>query len=158
MKIRNSIKKGLGFGLTSGVITTLGLIVGLYSGTGSLKIIIGGILIIAIADALSDSLGIHISEESQKKQSEKQIWEATITTFFTKFFIAITFIIPVVIFPLNIAVIASITWGLFIISFFSFYIARQHGIRPYRAVLEHLILAIIVIIVTFFVGRIIGKI
>ena len=71
MKI--SIRKGLGFGLTSGVITTLGLLVGLNAGTHSKKIVLGGILLIAIADALSDALGIHISEEAGSKEiTEKQ--------------------------------------------------------------------------------------
>ena len=80
-KMKNSIKKGLGFGLTSGIITTLGLIVGLNSGTGLKSVVIGGILIIAIADALSDSLGIHISEETNKSNKSKKVWESTISTF-----------------------------------------------------------------------------
>lgn len=40
---------GVHFGLTSGVITTLGLMVGLHSGTHSLRAVAGGILTIAIA-------------------------------------------------------------------------------------------------------------
>ncbi|MBH0196170.1 MAG: hypothetical protein HP494_11385, partial [Nitrospira sp.] len=62
--MKASWKTGLSFGLTSGVITTLGLMVGLHSGTHSRAIVIGGILTIAIADAMSDALGIHVSEES----------------------------------------------------------------------------------------------
>jgi hypothetical protein len=54
-------KIGLSFGLTSGLITTLGLMIGLNSGTNSKLVVIGGILTIAVADSLSDSLGIHIS-------------------------------------------------------------------------------------------------
>ena len=81
MKI--SIRKGVGFGLTSGIITTLGLIVGLNAGTHSKIVVIAGILTIAIADAFSDSMGIHISEESgHKNKSSKEIWESTISTFF----------------------------------------------------------------------------
>ena len=53
------------FRVDLGVITTLGLIVGLHSGTHSRAIVIGGILTIAIADAMSDALGIHVSEESK---------------------------------------------------------------------------------------------
>lgn len=59
--MRTSWKTGISFGLTSGVITTLGLMAGLYSGTHSRAIVIGGILTIAIADAMSDALGIHVS-------------------------------------------------------------------------------------------------
>ena len=52
--IKKSLKIGLSFGLTSGVITTLGLLVGLNSSTHSKMVVLGGILVIAIADALSD--------------------------------------------------------------------------------------------------------
>jgi len=62
--MKKSLKTGISFGLTSGTITTLGLMIGLNSGTNSRGIIIGGILTIAIADSLSDALGIHISEEA----------------------------------------------------------------------------------------------
>ena len=49
--MKASFKTGLSFGLTSGVITTLGLMVGLHSGTHSRTVVIDGILTIAIADA-----------------------------------------------------------------------------------------------------------
>ncbi len=42
------------------------MIVGLNSGTNSKNIVLGGIITIAIADALSDALGIHISEENNE--------------------------------------------------------------------------------------------
>ncbi|KKK69804.1 hypothetical protein LCGC14_2930360, partial [marine sediment metagenome] len=52
--MKHTIKTGFSFGLTSGIITTLGLMVGLSSGTKSRLAVIGGVLIIAIADSLSD--------------------------------------------------------------------------------------------------------
>ena len=57
-------RTGLFFGATSGVITTIGLIVGLNSGTQSITAVLGGILVIAVADAMSDALGIHLAEEA----------------------------------------------------------------------------------------------
>jgi VIT1/CCC1 family predicted Fe2+/Mn2+ transporter len=75
---KHSIKVAFSFGMTSGIITTLGLIVGLHSGTHSQIVIIGGILTIAIADSFSDALGIHISEESQGQHTEKEVWESNI--------------------------------------------------------------------------------
>ena len=49
--MNHSVKIGFCFGSTSGIITTLGLMVGLNSGTHSKLVVIGGILTIAIADA-----------------------------------------------------------------------------------------------------------
>jgi len=151
-----SMRKGFGFGLTSGIITTLGLIVGLNSTTHSTLVIIGGIIIIAIADALSDSLGMHISEEAENKYSVKEIWESTISTFISKFIFALTFIIPILLFNLSTAIIISIIWGLSLISIFSYYVAKRERIKPHKVILEHLTIAIIVIILTNFVGNIVS--
>jgi VIT1/CCC1 family predicted Fe2+/Mn2+ transporter len=150
--MRLSIKKGFSFGLTSGVITTLGLIVGLHSSTHSALVIIGGILVIAISDACSDALGIHISEEYENKHTTREIWEATVTTFLSKFIVTLTFIIPVLLFPLYTAMTLNVIWGLSVMAVFSFYMAREQGASPYLVVIEHLAIAVFVIILTHYVG------
>ena len=65
--MKHSIKVGFSFSLTSGIVTTLGLMVGLNSSTNSKLAVVGGILTIAIPDALSDARGIHVTEEVQNK-------------------------------------------------------------------------------------------
>jgi len=147
-----SVKKGFSFGLTSGIITTLGLIIGLHSGTHSRIVIIGGILVIAIADALSDALGIHISEEAENAHTAREVWYSTMATFFSKFIFAMTFVVPIYLLPLSTAVAVSVAWGLSLIAIFSYHIARKQNIRPYRVILEHVIIAVIVIIITHYIG------
>jgi len=154
--VKVSIRKGFSFGLTSGIITTLGLIVGLHSGTHSKIVILSGILIIAIADALSDALGIHISEESEDKHTTKEIWESTITTFLSKFVFALMFIFPILFLKLSTAIIVCVIWGLFLITIFSYYMARQQKVNPYKVIFEHLIIAIIVIAITHYIGDLIA--
>jgi len=150
--VKHSIKVGFSFGLTSGIITTLGLMIGLNSSTNSSLVVIGGILTIAIADSLSDALGIHISEESENKHTEREIWEATFSTFFCKFIIALSFVIPVLLFDLTIAIFVSIIWGLSLLCIFSFISAKYQKTKPWRVVSEHLIVAIAIIIAAHYVG------
>ena len=107
---------GLSFGITSAAITTLGLIVGLEAATSSLKVVLSGILTIAIADAFSDALGIHISQESQDSNTIKEVWAATVATFFAKFLFALTFAVPFLLLPISQAVFVDIVWGVFILS------------------------------------------
>lgn len=147
------IRKGLGFGLTSGVITTLGLIVGLDVSTGSRLAVIAGILVIAIADSLSDAMGIHISEEATYKKSTKQIWEATIATFLFKFFFAIIFVIPFLLFELLTAVYLSIGWGLFLIIIYSYDLGIKTKTKPYKVIAEHVFLTILVILASYLAGK-----
>ncbi len=155
--MKHSLKIGFSFGLTSGVITTLGLMVGLHSGTHSKLIIIGAILTIAIADAFSDALGIHVSEESENHHTPKQIWTATISTFLAKFIFAMTFIVPVLLLPLNTAIIASIAWGILLLGVFSYYLAKMQKTKPYKVIGEHLATVVAVIIITHFVGEWISR-
>ena len=150
--MRASWKTGLSFGLTSGVITTLGLMVGLNSGTHSRPIVIGGILTIAIADAMSDALGIHVSEESKNSSPASQIWEATVATFLAKFVIALTFAVPVLVAPLDQAILISVIWGLLLLSGLSFFIARAQGIASWKVIGEHLLIALCVVALTHAVG------
>ncbi|MEE9500376.1 MAG: VIT1/CCC1 transporter family protein [Candidatus Omnitrophota bacterium] len=150
---KHSLRIGFSFGLTSGIITTLGLMVGLNAGTHSKLVVIGGILIIAIADAFSDALGIHISEESENKHTPKQIWTATLSTFFSKLIFALTFVIPVLLFELALAVLVSIIWGLFMLCVFSYRMAKEQGEPAWKVVAEHLIIALVVIAATYSVGN-----
>jgi VIT1/CCC1 family predicted Fe2+/Mn2+ transporter len=154
--MRHSVKTGFSFGITSGIITTLGLIVGLHSGTHSKLVIIGGILMIAIADAFSDALGIHVSEESENTHSEVEIWESTVATFLTKFTFAVSFIAPILLFSLSTAILISVIWGLSLLGLFSFYLAKKQGLKPWRVISEHIIIALIVVAITHYIGDFIG--
>ncbi len=150
--MNHSLKVGLSFGVTSGIITTLGLMVGLNSGTNSRLVVIGGILIIAIADAFSDALGIHISEEFENKHTSKQIWAATMATFFSKFAFSITFVIPVLLLKLSTAIIVSVIWGFLVLSVLSYRISRAQKVNPWKVIGEHLLIAAVVITLTHYLG------
>jgi VIT1/CCC1 family predicted Fe2+/Mn2+ transporter len=151
------VKAGLGFGLTSGIITTLGLMVGLEAGTGSRVAVIGGIATIAIADALSDALGMHVSQESDRRRSAREIWETTGSTFLTKLVVALTFVAPVWYLDLTQAIWASVGWGLVLLGGFSYVIGRKRAKNPWRVVVEHWVIALVVVAITYWVGRLVGE-
>lgn len=146
------LRTGVTFGLTSAVITTLGLMVGLNSGTHSRVAVLGGILTIAIADALSDALGIHVSEEAENIHSARQIWAATIATFLTKFLFALTFAAPVILLPLSNAIWVSLIWGMAILAILSYAMAKSRAEAPWKIVGEHIFIALVVIGITHLVG------
>lgn len=155
--MKDSLRTGISFGLTSAVITTLGLMVGLHSGTHSRIVVLAGILTIAVADAFSDALGIHISEEAENIHSAKEIWGATVATFLTKLLFAMTFLVPVLLISLSVAIIVNLIWGLSILTVLSYIIARSQGKPPWKIVGEHLLIAAVVIAFTHWLGDWIGK-
>ncbi len=155
--MKHSLNVGFSFGLTSGIITTLGLIVGLHSSTRQGLVVIGGILVIAIADALSDAMGIHISEEAENEHSQREIWESTISTLVSKFFFSFLFVIPFLLFELSLAIFVCIAWGLILLTLFSVYLARKQNIKPYKVIFEHLIIAVLVIVLSHIVGDFLSR-
>ena len=145
---KRSISKGLGFGITSGIITTIGLIIGLYSLETSKLIIYGGILSIAIADAFSDAVGIHVSEESGRTMDNGHIWLTTGVTFISKLIIALTFIVPFLFLEIKAAVYTCVVWGLFLIILYNYFLAKRNHKSSFGVIFEHLSITILVIIIT----------
>lgn len=145
-------RTGLFFGATSGVITTLGLITGLNAGTQSLTAVLGGILVIAVADSMSDALGIHLAEESDPDTDHRHVWSATIVTFLTKFVFALSFAVPLLLMPLGPAVMASIAWGMLVIVVLSYMLARAQGEAPLGIILEHCGIATLVVVLSHIIG------
>ena len=146
-------RTGLFFGATSGVITTIGLIVGLNSGTRSVTAVLGGILVIAVADAMSDALGIHLAEESDPSTTHDHVWSATIMTFLTKFVFSISFVVPLLLLPLATAVVVSVAWGMLVIVVLSYFLARTQNESPLAIIAEHAGIATLVVFFSHYIGE-----
>ncbi len=150
-------RTGLFFGATSGVITTIGLITGLNAGTHSMVAVLGGIFVIAVADAMSDALGIHLAEEADPNATTAHIWSATISTFLNKFFFALSFAVPLLLLPLDQAVIASLLWGMFVIVVLSYFLAKAQKASPLMIIGEHLGIAVLVVVLSHLIGVWVSK-
>jgi len=59
----------LSFGVTSAIMTSLAIVIG-FGGTGSIAVITA-LLIIAVADNISDSFGMHIYRNRNAQQRKK---------------------------------------------------------------------------------------
>jgi len=150
-------RTGLFFGATSGVITTIGLITGLNAGTHSVTAVLGGIFVIAVADAMSDALGIHLAEEANPDATTQHIWSATISTFLNKFVFAISFAVPLLLLPLDHAVLVSLVWGMLVIIVLSYFLARAQKASPVMIIAEHLGIAILVVVLSHLIGVWVGN-
>lgn len=156
--MKHSLKIGFSFGLTSGIITTLGLMIGLNSGTNSKLAVVGGILTIAIADSFSDAMGIHVSEESENVHTSKEIWESTLCTFFVKFIVASSFIIPVLFLDLADAIIVSLIYGFTLLAIFSYKMAKNQNKNISHVVFEHVLIGMVVVILAHYSGVLMSSI
>ncbi len=130
-------------GATAAIITSMGLIAGLTQGASAKISIITGLLIIAVADNISDSFSIHIYKESEGASSH-EVNSFAFANFLARLFLVATFILIVLFLPPFTALIVSSIWGLILLALLSFLITKTRKGRL-TMVIRHLIIALLVI-------------
>lgn len=161
-KYSHQLVTGVSFGLTSGVITAIGMIVGLHSATRSKLAVVAGIIVMAIADGLADAAGLHMAEETEVekgsvKHTAKEVWLTTLFTFISVTCVILTFAIPIWILPLKTAVFLAIAWGILLLILSNFYTAKIKKESPIKLISEHILLALFVIIASYCVGALVRR-
>ena len=151
--MKEDLKKltNISFGSTSGIITNISLVIGLGSVNVSKLAIIGSLLVIGIADNISDSLGIHMYKESESAGLKESLI-STIGNFFSRLIISLSFIGIIAFFPMTQAIVITLIWGLVLLSGLSYLIAKNNLDKPFIEILKHIIVAVIVIAASRYVG------
>jgi len=131
-------------GATSAILTSLALIAGMARGDDTRLNVIAGLLIIAVADNVADSLSIHISKEAEGV-SRKNVWISTIGNFISRLVLALTFTLIVLLLPSFPAFVTSVAWGTLMLVVLSYSIAKKRDTHPFREIFWHLLVAFIII-------------
>lgn len=157
MAQRHEVLLGLSFGLTTSVITCLGLISGLVAAAGEKFVVIAGVVVIAIANGLADAVSIHTTEEAEieeerPKHSQREVWLATLFTFLSATGFALTFLVPILLLPLEQSLLGATCWGISLLIVLNFYIARLRGEKPLKLIAEHVSLALAVVLISHWLG------
>jgi len=148
------LEKGAGFGIPTSVVTILAVIAG-FSGLNDFSALITAVLIIGVADALSDAFGMHVSEEVEHGEGKRTTW-VPVGAFIAKFAVAISFLVIIWVFGQN-YLVPSIAWGYTLISVLSWRTAEKHGENPIKAVLQHIAFATVVLIISYGIGVAVGE-
>jgi vacuolar iron transporter family protein len=153
----NELKENLNdfsFGSVSAVITSLALITGLDVSVNAKYIIVGSLMVIALADNISDTLGIHIYKEGESIRL-RDVWRSTLTNFLCRLMVTLGFVFFVLMFPPQAAIILSIIYGLSILTVVSYAVARKRKIRSRPIILEHLAIATVVVFLSKYISLLI---
>jgi VIT1/CCC1 family predicted Fe2+/Mn2+ transporter len=129
----------------------MALFAGLDAASGARATIIASLLIFALADNLTDSLSLHVYQESEQLD-DRAAFHATLANFVTRLGLTLSFVLIVVLLPSPVAVIAALVWGLSVLAALTAILAHSRGESVVAEVGKHLALAIIVISVSRIVG------
>jgi vacuolar iron transporter family protein len=140
------------FGSSAAILTDVSLIVGLGSARTGKGPVLAGLLTIAIADNISDSLGIHLYKESEGYDQRLSLLSTTLN-FLSRLLISCTFIAIVLLLPMAQAVYVGLVWGLLLICLISYLISRSNEDNPVREMGIHVLIAVVVIALSHYLGH-----
>jgi VIT1/CCC1 family predicted Fe2+/Mn2+ transporter len=147
----------LTFGITSGIMTTIGLLTGMNSATSSKIAVLAAIAVIACADSLSDSCGMFLSKLAERGTSTKTAISYALGTLAGKFLFPLTFILPIVLCDnLTTGVIIDIVWGLIALSLLTIEQALVKEESILKSLGRNLAIAITGIALSTMVGKLIA--
>lgn len=145
----------MSFGAVSAIVTSVGLIVGFGAAEISKPTIVAGLLIVGLADNLTDALSIHVYQESEKLE-ERAAFRATLGNFATRLFVSLSFVMLVIGFSSVSAIVASLTWGFLLLMGLTWLVARSRQASVLSETLKHLAVAAVVIAVSRITGTLIA--
>lgn len=128
------------FGGTAAIVTNMALIIGLNAATATRSAIVSGLLIVALADNLSDSLSIHIYQEAEHLEA-REAFRSTLTNFVTRLLVSLTFVLLILTLPVATAALVSVIWGVLLLVALSIVIARQRLVSAVSEIGKHLVAA-----------------
>ena len=108
----------------------------------------------AIADNLTDSLSVHIYQEAEQLEP-RAAFHATLTNFAVRLGLSFSFVFLMVILPLRIAIVASILWGLLLLTGLSYVVARTRKLPVLREIAKHVAVAAVVMLSSKMIGQIV---
>lgn len=139
------------FGGTAAIVTSMALIVGLHAVHATHKTMVSALLIAALADNLTDSLSVHIYQESERL-SQREAFIGTLTNFATRLALCLSFAALVVLLPSGVALGVSLAWGTFLLAALSWVLARERQASALSEIAKHLVVAALVILVSHLIG------
>ena len=147
-----SIKRGINFGVVSGILMACAVIVGLVSAGSSKEVIAAAILVVAFADALSDSLSMQTTSSNEAARS---LWQSVALLIATKVIIASTYLMPLLLASNSVALIVCIIWSALLLAALGYYLERaklRKGVVV--TVTKYLVLLAAVSIISYYIGTI----
>lgn len=143
------------FGAVSAIVTSVGLIVGFGAAEIAKPTIVAGLLIVGLTDNLTDSLSIHIYQESEKLD-ERAAFRATLGNFATRLLLSLSFVLVVLSFSGANAIITSLAWGIMLLVGLTRFVAKSRNANVLTEILKHLAVAGVVVAVSLATGTFIS--
>lgn len=142
----------ISFGGTAAIVTSMALIAGLDAAHAGRVSMVSALLIAAVGDNLTDSLSVHMYQESERLE-QKEAFVGTLTNFVTRLAVCLSFVLIVALLPDRGAVVGGLVWGMSLLVVLTWILARYRKVSALSEVGKHLSVAMAIIFVSIRIGR-----
>ena len=129
----------------------MGLILGLDAATSSQRTIVSSLLIVALADNLTDSLSVHVYQEAERLESH-QAFMATAANFVTRLLASLSFVALVIVTPRALLIMVAGLWGFLLLTLLTYRLARARGANVGQEIMRHFAVAATVLLISRLLG------
>ena len=158
--------QGVAFGTMDGLITILGVVIGIASATESSRAVVISGLVAGIANAFGNSLGFYASElaeraehiqENQHVSSMTETRRSTILAFVHSLVSTIVIVAPFALFGLTFAMTVSLILALTLLFALGTLVGRFSHASPWRFGIRYVLLGLAGAALSFVVGEAVGN-
>lgn len=142
----------ISFGGTAAIVTSMALMAGFDAANASRSTIVSALLIAAVADNLTDSLSVHMYQESERLE-RREVFIGTLANFTTRLLLCLSFVLIIFLFKGQTAAVVGTVWGMSLLAALSYLLARARSVSATSEIGKHLAVAAIVIAVSKFIGH-----
>jgi len=142
----------ISFGGTAAIVTSMALIAGLDAANAGRAAMVSALLIAAVADNLTDSLSVHMYQESERLE-EKEAFIGTLTNFATRFIVCLSFVLIVTLLREHAAAVGGIVWGMSLLTVLTYILARHRKVSAMSELGKHLAVALVIVFVSKSIGH-----
>ena len=152
---------GLAFGLVDGLVTMLGVVIGIAQATGNMRIVIVSGVVAGVANAFGNSFGFYGSElaergehivEGREPSSMTEARMSSLLSFFTSLGATVVLTIPFLAFSQSLAMTVVVVVGCVLLFSLGLIVGRLWGRHPLRYGLIYLGLGLAGAGLSFLVG------
>ena len=157
VEVHDSIGE-LSFGIISGILTTVGVLIGVNSASSSKLAVFAAIVSIGVADSCSDAFGIYNAKISERGNSASAAFRYALGTFVGKFIMPFSFLFAIWMLPLLKATIVDLVWAVIVLSLLS----AEQAVIGEKSLLKNtgrnLGMALMIVILSYAAGQLVRSI
>ncbi len=157
----NDTRQGIFFGINSGILTTVGVIAGISQTTTNPMYVVISVISLAISDCVGEAYGMYLSKKAEQIQDNNYgPLLSLIGVFVAKFLTVVCFLIPLI-FSWNLKYFKNLVWptlySIVVLISIDYKLAQMRQESKSKYIITHIILLLIVIISTKFIGQILSS-